>query len=279
MMAIGEKTVEGFRLRLIEEEKSAATVAKYTADVRAFIAFLKGEEVTKIKVTEYKSMLVERYAPASVNAAIASLNSFFEFLGMQSMKVKSLKIQRRIFTDREKELTKEEYGKLLCAAERKGDERIYYIMQTICATGIRVSELKYITVEAIARGGARISCKGKMRVVMIPRRLCRALEKYAKSHKIKKGPVFVTKNGKPVDRSNIWNDMKKLCEEARVSWKKVFPHNLRHLFARTYYSVKKDIVRLADILGHSSVNTARIYTMEAGDVHRRQIEQLGLLRC
>ncbi len=278
-MAIGEKTVEGFRLRLIEEEKSAATVAKYTADVRAFIAFLKGEEVTKIKVTEYKSMLVERYAPASVNAAIASLNSFFEFLGMQSMKVKSLKIQRRIFTDREKELTKEEYGKLLCAAERKGDERIYYIMQTICATGIRVSELKYITVEAIARGGARISCKGKMRVVMIPRRLCRALEKYAKSHKIKKGPVFVTKNGKPVDRSNIWNDMKKLCEEARVSWKKVFPHNLRHLFARTYYSVKKDIVRLADILGHSSVNTARIYTMEAGDVHRRQIEQLGLLRC
>lgn len=278
-MAIGEKTVEGFRLRLIEEEKSAATVAKYTADVRAFIAFLKGEEVTKIKVTEYKSMLVERYAPASVNAAIASLNSFFEFLGMQSMKVKSLKIQRRIFADREKELTKEEYGKLLCAAERKGDERIYYIMQTICATGIRVSELKYITVEAIARGGARISCKGKMRVVMIPRRLCRALEKYAKSHKIKKGPVFVTKNGKPVDRSNIWNDMKKLCEEARVSWKKVFPHNLRHLFARTYYSVKKDIVRLADILGHSSVNTARIYTMEAGDVHRRQIEQLGLLRC
>ena len=191
----------------------------------------------------------------------------------------NLKIQKQIFASTDKELTKAEYNRLLQAAKQKKNERLYLLMQTICSTGIRVSEVQYVTVEAISRGVAEINCKGKQRRVFLPKQLCHILRQYIKDQKIKSGAVFVTKNGNTLDRSNIWSDMKKLCKTANVSEKKVFPHNLRHLFARTFYSLQKDVVRLADLLGHSSVNTTRIYTMETGVVHRRQIEKLGLLRC
>lgn len=279
MKKINMKSVESFRKWLLEEEKSHATISKYTSDVKSFVKFLKNGEVTKAKVMEYKRFLVENYAPASVNAAISSINSFFDYLGIINLKVKTLKIQRRIFANKEKELSKGEYERLLHAALKRNNVRIYYLMQTICSTGIRVSELKHITVEAVREGSVQINCKGKMRVVLLPKNLCKMLEKYTKKAGIKNGPVFVTKNGVPIDRSNIWSDMKKLCKDALVSEKKVFPHNLRHLFARTYYSLQKDIVRLADILGHSSINTTRIYTMETGEIHQKQIQKLGLLLC
>lgn len=193
--------------------------------------------------------------------------------------MKSLKIQKQIFASKEKELTKAEYNRLLEAAKSRKNERLYLLMQTICSMGIRVSELRFVTVAAVNCGVADINCKGKLRRVFLPKALCKILAQYIKKQKIKSGSVFVTKNGKQLDRSNIWSDMKKLCEFAGVSKDKVFPHNLRHLFARTYYSLQKDIVRLADILGHSSVNTTRIYTMETGEAHKKQIEKLGLLRC
>lgn len=229
-------------------------------------------------VLRYKANLMKKYAPASVNSILSSLNSFFEYNECHGIKVKMLKIQKQIFAERNKELSKAEYERLLAAAKRKNNERLYYLMQTICASGIRVSELAFITVESIRAHKANINCKGKMRVVILPKDLCRMLLEYTKGQKIKSGPVFVTKTGKPLDRSTIWKMMKSLCRSAGVDKDKVFPHNLRHLFARTYYAIQKDIVRLADILGHSSINTTRIYTMETGDVHRRQIQKLGLLQ-
>ena len=241
--------------------------------------WLGDQELCKTAVLAYKAHLCEYYAPASVNAALSSLNSFFNFMEWYDLRIKNLKIQKQIFASTDKELTIAEYDRLLQAAKQKKNERLYLLMQTICSTGIRVSEVRYVTVEAVARGVAEINCKGKRRQVFLPKQLCQILKQYIKEQKIKSGTVFVTKNGNPLDRSNIWSDMKKLCKAANVSEKKVFPHNLRHLFARTYYSLQKDIVRLADILGHSSVNTTRIYTMETGEIHRRQIQKLGLLRC
>ena len=276
---ITTETIQAFKAYLIDEEKSTATMDKYVHDVEAFALWIADSELSKSVVLAYKSLLLEKYAPASVNSALASINSFFAYNEWYDLRVKSLKIQKQIFTSDEKELTKAEYERLLRAAQSKKNERLYLLMQTICSTGIRVSELKFITVEAVHRGQAEIQCKGKRRTVFLPNQLCRMLKKYIAEQKIKSGAVFVTRNGNPLDRSNIWSDMKKLCKEAGVSEKKVFPHNLRHLFARTYYSQQKDIVRLADILGHSSVNTTRIYTMESGEVHRKQIQKLGLLRC
>lgn len=226
---------------------------------------------------EYKEHLISAYAPRSVNSILSSLNSLFDYLGWHDCKVKTLKIQKQIFADTDKELTKSEYMRLLQAA--RNNKRLYYLMQTICSTGLRVSELKYITYEAVQIGQANIRCKGKMRTVILPKQLCKILKGYIKEQNIKSGAVFITKTGKPLDRSNIWSDMKKLCDSAGVARSKVFPHNLRHLFARTFYSLQKDIVRLADILRHSSVNTTRIYTMESGDIHRRQIERMNLLYC
>lgn len=228
---------------------------------------------------EYKRKLILKYAPASVNSAISSLNSFFSYNEWYDLKIKSVKVQKQMFINADKTLTKPEYEKLLTAAKKNNKQRLYYLMQTICSTGIRVSELRFITVDSVNRGQTTINSKGKTRIVFLPKALCRMLKDYVKANSIKKGSVFVSKNGKPLDRSNIWSDMKKLCETAGISKSKVFPHNLRHLFARTYYSVQKDIVRLADILGHSSVNTTRIYTIETGEIHRRQIQKLGLLLC
>ena len=278
MRKITAEIIKSFNNYLINEEKAAATVNKYLHDVGEFQIWLSEQELCKTAVLAYKSYLCENYAPASVNSALSSLNSFFNFMEWYDLRVKNLKIQKQIFASIDKELTKAEYDRLLQAAKQKKNERLYLLMQTICSTGIRVSEVRYVTVEAVARGIAEINCKGKRRQVFLPKQLCQILKQYIKEQKIKSGAVFVTKNGNPLDRSNIWSDMKKLCKAANVSEKKVFPHNLRHLFARTYYSLQKDIVRLADILGHSSVNTTRIYTMETGEVHRRQIQKLGLLQ-
>ncbi|MGM9636518.1 MAG: tyrosine-type recombinase/integrase [Eubacteriales bacterium] len=279
MRTITSEQIRLFREYLVNEEKAIATVNKYIHDVEEFVSWLPSLQFDKSVVLTFKSYLTEHYAPASVNAALSSLNSFFNFMEWYDLRVKNLKIQKQIFASADKELTKAEYDRLLQAAKQKKDERLYLLMQTICSTGIRVSEVRYITVEAVEYGVAAIKCKGKRRQVFLPKQLCQILKQYIKKQKIKSGAVFVTKNGNPLDRSNIWLDMKKLCKAANVSEKKVFPHNLRHLFARTYYSMQKDIVRLADILGHSNVNTTRIYTMETGDVHRRQIQKLGLLRC
>lgn len=279
MRKITNELIHSFKTYLIEEEKSENTIEKYIRDVTFFMMWLTSREVTKILALEYKKELCEKYAPASVNAAISSLNSFFAFIGWHDIRIKALKIQRQIFSSKDKELTKAEYERLLTAAKSKKNERLYLLMQTICSTGIRVSELRFVTCEAVKKGQAVISCKGKMRTIFLPKELCKMLKKYVNEQGIKDGSVFVSRNGKPLDRSYIWKMLKNLCEAAGVLKDKVFPHNFRHLFARTYYSLQKDIVRLADILGHSSVETTRIYTIETGDICRRQIQKLGLLRC
>ena len=279
MRIITKEIILNFEKYLSAEEKALATLEKYVRDVKAFCAWLGGRCVDKSEILNYKAELCEKYSVASVNSVISALNTFFAFCDWNEYRIKAIKAQRQIFSNKEKELTKQEYERLLNTAQNRGNERLYLLMQTVCACGIRVSELKYITVESLRKESAEINCKGKRRQALLPTYLCKILKEYAQRQKIKSGPVFITRTGKPLDRSNIWSDMKKLCREAGVSEKKVFPHNLRHLFARTYYSIQKDIVRLADILGHSNINTTRIYTMENGDIHRRQIQKLGLLRC
>lgn len=279
MKQINHEMIKNFRSYLLNEEKSQLTQEKYVRDVTSFLNWNAGKELVKQRVLEYKEYLIRSYAPASVNSMLSSLNSFFTYNEWYDLKVKILKLQKQIFANGEKELTKNEYKRLLTAAKAKGNCKLYYLIQTICSTGIRVSELKYITLESLEKKQAVISLKGKTRVIIIPNFLCKLLLKYAKEQKIESGAIFVSKNGNTLDRSNIWRLMKELCENANVKKEKVFPHNLRHLFARTYYAMQKDIVRLADILGHTSVNTTRIYTMETGDIHRRQIQKLGLLKC
>ena len=278
MRIITNELILSFKKYLIEEEKSDNTIEKYIRDVTFFTKWLYGREVTKILALEYKKELCEKYAPASVNGTISSLNSFFCFTEWHDIRIKSLKIQKQIFSNKDKELTKAEYERLLTAAKNKKNQKLYYLMQTICSTGIRISELRYITTSAVKSGQAIINCKGKTRVIILPKELCKILKGYIKDNNIKSGSVFVSRNGKPLDRSFVWKLLKSLCKTAKVSKDKVFPHNFRHLFARTYYSMQKDIVRLADILGHSSVNTTRIYTMSTDDVCRRQIQRLGFLR-
>lgn len=266
---------------LVEEEKSQATIEKYMRDVRKFFQYVEEtesqENITKEIVLSYKRSLIEKYAPVSVNSMLASLNHFFKINNWYECIVKSLKIQRRTFRDRERELTKQEYYQLLQAAQRKGKYRLYCILQTICGSGIRVSELKYITVRAVERKRAVIFMKNKTRTILLPSKLCCLLKEYCRKEKITSGTIFITKRGKPLDRSNIFHEMKKLCEVAGVEKEKVFPHNLRHLFAYTYYKAEKDVVHLADILGHSSVDTTRIYTMGSGEEEMRQLSTLGLI--
>ena len=277
MKKITNDDIQKFKAYLENEEKSFSTLEKYIRDITTFAAKHQNQAITKQLVLEYKKKLCEEYAPASTNSILSSINSFFAFMGWYDLRVKGLKIQRRIFADNERELTKNEYERLLRAAKRKQNRRLYFLMQTICSTGIRVSELRFITVEALRHERATINCKGKIRIVILPRELCKLLLRYATENKIKSGAVFITKTGNPLNRSNIWSDMKKLCASANVSKSKVFPHNLRHLFARTFYSINKDIVRLADLLGHTSVNTTRIYTMETGEVHTKILQKLGLI--
>lgn len=279
MKKIKDKQIEEFKRYLQDEERAAATIEKYIRDVLAFCVWSAEKEIDKSVVLAYKEYLIETYAPASVNSILSSLNSFFAFMDWHDCHVKTLKIQRQIFAKSEKELTKAEYERLLNAAQRKGNQKLYYLMQTLCNTGIRISELRYIDVNAVKSGKAVIRCKGKLRTVLLTAPLCKMLKGYLKEQNITSGSVFQTKTGKPLNRSNVWRMLKALCESAGVSKDKVFPHNFRHLFARTYYSLQKDIVRLADILGHTSINTTRIYTMESGTEHRRQMQKLGLLRC
>lgn len=273
------KLISDFKQYLIQEEKSDNTIEKYVRDIRFFFEWSDGGEVDKSAVLAYKKELCEKYAPASVNSALSALNTFFIYMNWHDLKVKALKIQRRIFIDKEKELTKAEYERLLTVAKNRKNLRLYYLMQTIGSTGLRISELKYVTVGAVNAEQTTINCKGKIRQVFLPKQLCKMLKSYIRLQNIKSGPVFVTKTGNPLDRSTVWKMLKCLCEVAGVARSKVFPHNFRHLFARTYYTIKKDIVRLSDILGHSSINTTRIYTMENGDNCRKQIQKLGLLRC
>ena len=277
MKKITNEMMEKYRFYLTNEEKSPATVEKYIRDVTTFKRWLEDKSVEKMIVMDYKQQLIENYAPASANSMLSSLNHFFGYAGWFDCKVKTFKIQKQIFVNQNRELSKSEYEKILF--EAKKNKKLYLLVQTLCCTGIRVSELRYITVSAARKGESIINCKGKMRVVILPKELCRMLISYCKEQNISFGSIFVTKNGNPIDRSNIWKMMKKLCSGAGISKEKVFPHNLRHLFARTFYSQEKDVVRLADILGHSSINTTRIYTMETGEQHRSQLQRLGLLRC
>lgn len=260
---ITNELINNFKIYLYEGERSDNTIEKYMRDIRFFREWLQGRNIDKSVVIEYKKELCKRYAVKSVNSMLSSINTFFAFMGWYDLKVKTLKIQRRIFADKSKELSKVEYERLLIAAKNKKNERLYYLMQTIASTGLRVSEIKYVTCEAVRQGQAVIVCKGKIRQIFLPKKLCQMLKTYIKSRNIKSGSVFITRSGKPLDRCAIWKMLKDLCESAGVSKDKVFPHNFRHLFARTFYSLQKDIVRLADILGHSSVETTRLYTMEA----------------
>ncbi len=262
---------------LKSEERSHNTIAKYVRDLRAFLTFWGGGEISKMIVLDWKDKLIQEYAPASVNSMLAAVNGFLDWLEKPECKVKPLKIQREIFARPEKELTKAEYDRLVRAAQSKNNERLALLLQTICATGIRVSELCFITAQAVHTGRASVDCKGKSRTVFLPKELCKSLTRFCREQKITSGVVFRTASGKPLDRCNIWRDMKNLCKSAGVEQSKVFPHNLRHLFAKTYYSIEKDLSRLADLLGHSSVNTTKIYTMESGRTHQRQLERMGLV--
>ena len=234
MNIISVLKINEFQSYLIEAERSRATIEKYIRDIIAFADWLDGTQLTKESILEYKTYISQKYAVASVNSMLSSLNSFFDFLKLHELKVKTVKIQRKIFANESRELSKQEYEKLLNTAKAKGQNRLYMIMQTICALGLRVSELQYITVAAVKQGYANIDCKGKMRTVIMPRQICKMLMQYIKKNNIQSGSIFVTKGGKPIDRSNIWSAMKALCKAAGVSAEKVFPHNLRHLFARTY---------------------------------------------
>ncbi len=275
MRTITQIQIDDFHQHMILEEKSPATVEKYLRDIRAFAVFAGAREITKEVVMEYKQRLQERYAARSVNSMLAAINRFLGHLGWSDCRVRALKLQKSVYCAAEQELTREEYRRLLKAAE--GDERLHLVMQAICSTGIRVSELRFFTVEAAMRGEVVVRCKGKTRTILLPGKLCRRLTAYAERHGIAAGTIFLKRSGQPLDRKTVWAQMKALCRAAGVDGRKVFPHNLRKLFARAFYAVEKDIAKLADVLGHSSIDTTRIYIISTGTEHRRKIERLGLV--
>ena len=272
-----DERINGYARYLYERERAVRTIQKYTHDLRTLMDWLDGRPFTKQTLMEWKEELTLTHAPASVNVMLAAVNGYLDYWKWNGLRLRPLRLQQSLFRDEEKELTKGEYARLVSAARQQGEHRLCLVIQTICATGIRVSELKFITVEAVELGRAEVSNKGKRRTVFLPHNLQRLLQAYLQAKKITAGAVFVSRSGKPLDRSNVWRDMKALCESAGVEAAKVFPHNLRHLFARTYYAMEKDLSRLADILGHSSVNTTRIYTAESGLTHAQQMERLGLI--
>ncbi len=274
---ITKSMIGDFANYLRSDEKSNNTIEKYLRDVRAFFEFAGAGEINKAVVMEFKASLVESYEITSANSMIAAVNAFLRFMGWVDCCIKQFKVQKKAFCSEEKELTKAEYVRLVNTAKQKGNERLNLILQTICGTGIRVSELQFITVEAVRKGEAVVSCKNKTRTVFIVRELQKKLLNYIKTKGITTGCIFVTKSGKPMSRCNIWREMKALCEQAGVSPDKVFPHNLRHLFARTFYGIEKDIAKLADILGHSNINTTRIYIITTGAEHKRKMENMRLI--
>lgn len=275
---ITKEVLTRFEEYLLKEEKSKNTIEKYRRDVRSFIEYCGDERITKEIAVDYKKKLIaDEYAPRSINSMIASINALFSFLGWHEIKIKSIKIQKESFLTEERELTRKEYDRLCKAAEKKNNIRLLLILQTICATGIRVSELSFITVEAVKNGKAVVMLKGKTRVVLIPQELKKKLLQYVSQMNIRSGMIFITKNGNSLSRTNIWREMKALCRDANVNSQKVFPHNLRHLFARVFYNLEKDIAKLADVLGHSCIETTRIYIAETGREHRRCLERMHLI--
>lgn len=278
MRQINIDDLKRYRQELIEQEKSAATMDKYLRDIKTFITWL-GEEthINKERIIQYKEYLKEHYKISSVNSMLVALNRYFQYLGWNECCVKGLKSQQQMFSSESRELKEHEYKKLVETARRKKKDQLALIIETIAGTGIRISELVYITAEAVTQGKAEVSCKGKWRQIYLTKELRKRLLKYCKQKEIKAGPVFCSKWGNPLDRSNIWSMMKKLSKEAGVDPTKVFPHNLRHLFARVYYKKHKDIFYLADILGHASVDTTRIYTRTVGEIHIRMLEGLKLV--
>ena len=271
------KELSDFARRLREDERSASTIENYLRHIRAFATWAGEWPVTKDLAAAWKEHLAAQYRPGTVNTMLVSLNRFFGFLGWHDCQVKTLRIQRRLFREDSKELTREEYARLVSAAQSSGRERLVLLLETICSTGIRVSEVKYITVEALKLGKAEISLKGKIRTILLPNKLCRKLLKYAKKQKTVSGEVFLTRNGTSLSRKQIWAEMKSVCERARVAASKVFPHNLRHLFARMFYKVCRDVAKLADVLGHSSIETTRIYLISTGVEHAHTLERLRLI--
>ena len=278
-LQLTEREFDQFEDYLRHDEREGSTIEAYLRSLTRFAEWADGRSVTKELAMEWKTALAESgYRPISVNAMLAAVNKFFICMGREDCKVKYLKLQRQMFRKSEKDLSKEEYQRLVQAAHEKGDLRMELILETICATGIRVGELKYITLEAVRAGVAEIALKGKIRTILLPRRLCRKLQKYAKQQKIASGKLFLTQDGLPVSRQSIWTRMKALCEAAGVERSKVFPHNLRSLFARSFYGSCHDVVRLADVLGHSSIETTRIYLMSTGKEYLRQLDKLGLVQ-
>ena len=260
------------------EERSAGTIEKYLRDVRKFFCWLADKSLEKAQVSAWRAQLLsDGYAPETVNSMIVALNQFLDFIGRSDCRVHTLRIQRKLFRRQERELTRAEYERLVQTAERKGQQRLSLLLEAITATGIRVSEVKYLTVEAARAGRAEIALKGKIRVILLPNKLCRKLLKYAKKQKTVSGEIFLTRNGKSLSRRQIWSEMKHLCKFAGVEASKVFPHNLRHLFATVFYQACKDIAKLADVLGHSSIETTRIYLVTSGTEHARQLAHLRLI--
>ena len=276
-MFITDRQITEFASVLKIQGHGPATVVKYHREAAAFAAWLGEEELTAERAAEYRDRLTACRTTTGANGAVSALNKLFAFLGRQDCRLRGLPVQRRLCRDEGRELTQGEYKRLLTAARRRKRERLLLAMEAICATGIRVSELKFFTLEAVKAGKAVVTNKGKTREVYLPGKLCKRLREYAKAHGVISGPVLVTRGGQPLDRSNLWREMKALCREARVAAGKVFPHNLRHLFARTYYQAERDLARLADILGHASVDTTRIYTLETGSTWRRKLDKLNLL--
>lgn len=275
---IKESMLNDYKAFLIAEEKSSATIEKYIRDILKFYKFIGCNYLTKETVVDYKKKLInEGYSVRSINSMLASLNSFFRFLNWNEYCVKALKVQNELFIAEEKELTRAEYIRLVKVSYKINNQRLALILQTICSTGIRISELKYFTVETVKSGRVTVKCKSKIRDIFIVKELRKKILEYAKAHSINSGAIFITRNGKPMDRVAIWREMKKLCIIAEINPKKVFPHNLRHLFARIFYNLEKDIVKLADILGHSNINTTRIYMVSSGVEHRKKLESMRLI--
>jgi site-specific recombinase XerD len=272
-----ESQIADFGAYLTDEERCVNTIKKYLHDVRYFCDFCGEREVERSLVISYKEEIASSYTSSGANSMIAALNSFFKFLGWSDLCIRQLKVQKKVYAPEEKELTRGEYERLIRCAEKKGNERISLIIQTICSSGMRVSELSFVTVEAVKRGEVTVSCKGKRRTVFIVRELRKRLLSYAQRHGILSGAIFISRGGAAIHRSTVWREMKALCKDASVSPSKVFPHNLRHLFARIFYSIDKDIAKLADILGHSSINTTRIYIMTTSAEHQRRMECMRLI--
>lgn len=274
---ITQEHIDAYCRSLLADERAAGTIEKYRRDLAAFARWIGGAEITKEAAVHWRSHLLERGCkPETINSKLSAINGFFRFMDW-GIRVKFLKIQRQLFRDISRELSRQEYDRLLTAARSSGQERLALIMETLCATGIRISELRYITVEAVERGRATISLKGKIRTILLSTKLCRKLLKYARKQKIAAGEIFLTSSGKGISRRQVWFELKRLCKAAGVEASKVFPHNFRRLFAVTYYRVCKDIARLADVLGHSNIETTRIYLAVSGEEQTRQLDRLGLV--